>query len=762
MSRWIGVAVLLGALLVPEVSKGEVYFAFSAEQLEYQGVQRVFFVPFSFTGPGLKQTERKIGVLFEKLHGSRAAVYGDTYLVVKETGGQYVAHLILDPKAERFHDIITGEIYLTLATIGITQVFLDDGERLLSDADVKFPYFVPTVPLWEALPPSTFPHALVRLGENEYVESRTFYDALAKKDSKLYGRISALFQSQDKYVKIQVLKSVPNLQLTGEVDLLLPLLQDADAGVRYKTIELLESRVNPKVLSTLATLADTATDPETQLRAAKILVKNGNNHYQIYILFEDLKSEDASVVIQTIQKLASSGDKRVLPALVGMLLHAQATVRDAAFDGLKQLRDLDNLKSLLSNASIEEKYRKDVAVELMKQGVPEFSQEGIKYLLANHTGAEAVEAITTIEMRTYRNLADQLTTALIHQDEQVALAAVAAIGNLGLIDRLGDLSAAAARPVLTAKVRETISKMLAKLSLKEVMKLAVSQDILTRELSVLALVEQARSKQGKEMEPVLDLLGEAMKDKEPVIKRAAVQALFDLGGVRNWKRLLKVAQDADPQVRVLVVKSARSLEDAEGDTAIEQFLADENDTVRIAATVAARERKVKAARQKLKFLVESRNVEQKVEAMRTLVSLNESEDEHKEFFETYKKAIFDMNPDIQLAAIQGIQWIIDPSVGPLLQSGILLMHKDARIRAATLLALGRSRDYNVIEFIARGFADSDKEVQKAAIEGLRLMGHKKAITPLQEYIKQTDDEELKVLATAALQEIEAGPKGLLD
>ena len=87
------------------------------------------------------------------------------------------------------------------------------------------------------------------------------------------------------------------------------------------------------------------------------------------------------------------------------------------------------------------------------------------------------------------------------------------------------------------------------------------------------------------------------------------------------------------------------------------------------------------------------------------MGLNSTEPEHREYFRTYKTLLLDMDPEMQLAAIQGIQWIVDPTVPPLLESGILLMHKEGRIRAATIVALGRSRDFNVIEFIARGFAD---------------------------------------------------------
>jgi len=762
--RRIASILLALAVMLPLNARGEVYFAFSAEQLEYQGNQRIFFVPFSFTGPTHRQIERKISVLFEKLHGSRQGVYGDTYLIVKENAGKLSAHLILDPEAARFHDVIIGEIYLTLANIGITEISMGPDEKLLTDTDVKFPYFVPTIPLWEALPPSSFPHALIRLGVDEYIESHTFYARMGRKDSALYTRITDLLKSDQPYVKLRVMESFPQLAVASEASHLIPLLNDVDARVRYKAIELLQEKKEANVLNALATLADSSTDPETQLRAARILVANGNNNYQIYILFEQLKSEEMAVVVQTLQKLAASGDKRVIPALVRSLIHANQEVRAAAFAGLTQIGDLNSLLSLLTNKEIGENFRKAAAVELMKQNVPDFAKKGISYLVKNHAGKEAVEAVTTIEMRKYVDMADILVGAMAHTDEKVALTAVAALGNLDLFDKLADISNAARRKELTKSARNTIAKLLAKQSLRKMMKLAGSDDILIRELAVLALVAVAKTKTKEERDitPILDLLGEAMKDKEAVIKRAAVLALHEIGGKRNWKRLLRIKKDSDPKIRILVGQAALALQSEEGDQVILELLADEDDEVRIAAIGSVRERKIKSARQKLKFMVEARNKTQKTEALKAIVALNETEEEHKEFFDIYKKLIFDMDPEVSLSAIQGIQWIIDPMVVPLLQSGMLIMHKDARIRAATLVALGRSKDYNVVEHIARGFADGQDIVQKAAIEGLRLMGHKKGVTPLKEFVKQTDDEDLKVLAEDAIAEIETKPKGLLD
>jgi HEAT repeat protein len=763
MSRRFVALLLAACVAIPCAARAEVYFAFSAEQLEYQGNQRVFFVPFSFTATAYRQTERRIAVLFEKLHGSRQAVYGDTFLIVKEQAGDFTAHLILDESATRFHDIIIGEVYLTLANIGITKLTVGPEARQVTDTDVKYPYFIPTIPLWEALPPSTFPHALIRLGPDEYVESKTFYAQMGKRDVKLYARVLDLLKSTDAYVKLRVLGSFPHLAVTNENDYLLPLLADESPGVRYKVIELLREKKEPAALDALAKLADASQDPETQLRSARILVANGRNLYQIYILFEDLKNKDKAVVIQTLQKLASSGDKRVLPAMIRMLTHEDEEVRKAAFAGLMQIRDLPTLKAQLTNKEISEDFRKSIAVELMKQNASEFAKEGITYLVKNHAGPEVVEAITTVEMRGYKDLADLLVFSLVHPDEKVALSGVSALGTLELFDRMEALSSAASRKELATAVRDTLAKLLGRLPVKEVMSRSKSPDLLIRELSVLALVACAKAKPDpKENEPILALLDESMKDKDGTIKRAAVTALFEIGGAKNWNRLLKMVKDSDPKLRILVGQAALSLADPAGDAVLLELLADESDEVRVAAIVAARERKIKAAREKLKFLVESRDKLLKTEALKTIVALNENQTDHQEFFEIYKKYVFEMDAEIQLASVQGLQWIVDPMVVPLLQSGILIMHKDARVRAATLIALGRSKDYNVIEHIARGFADSEIDVQKAAIEGLRLMGSKKGLTPLKEFIKQTDDEELKSLAQAAADELQAGPKGLLD
>jgi HEAT repeat protein len=338
---------------------------------------------------------------------------------------------------------------------------------------------------------------------------------------------------------------------------------------------------------------------------------------------------------------------------------------------------------------------------------------------------------------------------------------VATIGNLDLVPLVPDLSRASARPELLTAVRETLAKILAGRPVKDVMTFAGTEDILVRELAVLALVKTVKELQGpKQQNPVLDLLEQRMKDKELVIRQAAVQALFEIGGEANWNRVLKGTADPDPKIRILVVDAALAMASEAGDAVISEKLDDETDEVRIRAITAVRERKIKTARPKLKQFVGSRNRDQKLETLRAIVTLNETQEDHREFFEIYKSSLYLLDPDVQLAAIQGIQYIVDPMVVPLLQSNMLLGHSDPRIRAATIQALGRSRDFNTIEDIARGFADPELLVQEAAIEALRLMGNKRGVTPLQEFVRQTPDDALRVKAEAAIEEI-TNKRGLL-
>lgn len=753
--------LVLWATLAPAAAKADVYFIFSADQLEFQGQKRFFFVPMGFQGPSERDVARRVGVLFEKLHSSRSSVYGDSYLVMKEGAGKHFeATLVLDPTVARFHDIIVGEVYLTLRNEGVERIVLGDSGKALSDGDVKYPTFLPVVPLWEALPPTHFSHALVRLGEERFLDSNVFYNRLSSKDAGLLKEITDLLKHEDAYVRYQVLKSFPLMGVPNDLPHLLPLLKDPDQGVQHLAIETLKDRKEKPVLDALADVADNDKDPETKLMAATILVANGRTNYQVYILFNDLKSEDPQVVVATLKKLASSGDKRVLPAITARLTDPREEVRQAAFDGLLQIRDLPTLQGLLSNAEISEPFRKTTAVELMRQNEATYAKAGVVYILAHHAGAEAVEAITVIEMRKYEDLAPELVKALGHQDLEVARAAVSAIGNLDLIALLPDLSKAAQRPELLDAVRATIVRLLANRPVKDVMAYAGSEDMLVRELAVLALVKAAKELQGPKQEPVLALLEQRMKDKELVIRQAAVQALFEIGGEANWTRVLKAKADPDIPIRLLAVDAALAMANEAGDAVILEKLDDESDEVRVRAIIAVRQRMLKVARPKLKSFVGSRNRDMKLETMRAINALNETQDDYREFFEVYKSSLYVMDADIQLAAIEGIQHILDPMVVPLLQSGMLLTHQDPRIRAATIIALGRSKDFNTIEDIARGFADPERSVQQAAIESLRLMGHKKGLTPLQEFIRQTPDDELRSEAQAVMEEINS-KKGLL-
>ncbi|MBM4371036.1 MAG: HEAT repeat domain-containing protein [Deltaproteobacteria bacterium] len=763
MHRILSTLVLALSILTPAAAAAdETYFAFGAEQIETGGTKQFAFIPFAFRAPREGNLERRVAHIFTKIHEPRAAVYGDTYLFIKEApGGAPEAWLTLDPAAAQFHNVIVGEIYLTLGNLGVDRLHVSPWDRWVTDADVVYPYFAPMFPVWEALPPARYFHSVVRLADGTYLASGDFYAKLDARDPALYQRIFDVLGGDVAYPKLRVLSSFGQLSIPDPAIHLIPLLKDRDTEVKYTAIEMLSKDSRPQVLDALGELADSDPDPEARLRAARILVDAGRGNFQIYILFEKLKSKDLTEVRDTVAKLGLSGDRRVLTALEGTLVHPDAGVRQASLDSILKLKDLETLKRILTRPEVEAGFREQAARALMAEPDRENCQVGIRYLLASPTDPSVLDAIDVLRMRTYGDMAPELVALYLHPSPGVATRAVEATAGLKLVDRIPDLAQAAKRTELVEAARGALSALMATLGLDEVVALAADRELVVRELALRAATPYVTDTAKRKT--VLGLLYSALKDPDVTLRRSSALALRDTGDPEVLSKLVTAATDTDAQVRLTVTEGAAALGNEEGDQVLLALIDDPDDGVKLAVVKAIGVRKVKAAMEKLKFRVTHRDLEMRRAALRTIVSLNETPEDHKQFLQVYQSAIFDPDVEIKIAGLEGIQWINDPNVVALLTDGTLKFHPDPRVRAVTLLGLGRSRDFNVIEDVARGLALTEPpEVQRAAIQGLKLMGHKKGLQPLQEFVVAMEGEELAELARDAIQAIENPPKSLLD
>ena len=740
----------------------DTYFAFGGEQIETGGQKQFAFIPFAFRAPREGSLERRVAHIFAKIHEPRASVYGDTYLVLREApGGVAEAFLTLDPAAEQFHHVIVGEIYLTIGNLGIERLHVSPWNRRVTDADIIYPYFAPMIPLWEALPPAKYYHSVVRLDDRVYVAAKDFYAKLAAQDKTVYDRIFSVLKGDLAYPKLRILSSFGNLTIPDPAVHLIPLLQDTDQEVKYTAIQMLSTDGRPKVLTALGTLADNDPDAEARLRAARILVDAGKSNFQIYILFEKLKSKDLTVVKDTVTKLGLSGDKRVITALEDTLVHADVGVRKASFESILKLKDLEPLKRILTRPEVEPGFREQAAMTLMAEQDKPTSQVGLRYLLTEASDKGALDALDVVQMRNYADMAQDLVALYVHPTPDIAGKAVEVTGALKLVDQIPDLAQAARRAELTEKCRGAISALMAPLSLDKIVALSEDKELVVRELALRAATPYVTDKARRRI--VLDMLYGALKDPDVTLRRSSALALLDTKDPKVIAKLMEASADQDAQVRLTVVDGAITLQDEQGDKVLLSLIDDPEDKVKLAVVKAIGVRGIKEAMEKLRFRVNHRDLEMRRAVLFTIVSLNETPEDHKQFLQVYQKAIFDADVEIKAAGLMGIQWINDPNVVALLTDGTLKFHKDPKVRAATILALGRSRDHNVVEDIARGLALTEPpEVQKNAIIGLKLMGHRKGLQPLQEFIIASDNEELIELAKESIDVIENPPKSLLD
>ncbi len=744
------------------VAADETYFAFGAEQIETGGKKQFAFIPFAFRASREGSLQRRVAHIFAKIHEPRASVYGDTYLVIKEDpNGVPEAFLTLDPAADQFHHIIVGEIYLTIGNLGVEKLHVSPWDRWVTDADVIYPYFAPMVPLWEALPPAKYYHSVVRVDDGVFVAAKDFYAKLGAQDKGIYDKVFAVLKGNLAYPKLRILSSFDQLKIADPAVHLIPLLKDADTEVKYTAIEMLSTDGRPNVLAALGELADNDADAEARLRAARILVAAGKSNYQIYILFEKLKSKDVNVVKDTVVKLGLSGDKRVLTALENTLIHADGGVRKASFDSILKLKDLETLKAILKRPEVEPDFREQAARTLMAEMDKGTSQIGLRYLLTEASDKGALDALDVIQMRNYGDMAADLVLLYANGNVEIAGKAVDVTGALKLIAQLPDLAVASKRAELTEKSRAAIGLLLGTLTIERIVELYEDPELVVRELALRAATPYVTDKAKRKL--VLKMLYGALKDKDVTLRRSSAMALRDTLDPEVLGKLMEASVDQDVEVRLTVVDAATTLANEQGDGILLSLIDDPDDKVKLSVVKAIGVRKIKAAMEKLKFRVNHRDLEMRRAVLATIVALNETPNDHKGFLTVYQKAIFDPDVEIKLAGLTGIQWINDPNVVALLTDGTLKFHKDPRVRAITLLGLGRSRDHNVIEDVARGLSLTEPpEVQQNAIIGLKLMGHKKGLQPLKEFVIATDNEELATLAKEAINVIENPPKSLLD
>ena len=752
------VAMLLALLLGP-LAPEQSYFAYTTETMTQDGTSRQVFVPFTFVGPTESSLERRFHVVFQRLHAPRAGLWGATSIQLSTNpAGTVSARLTLDPAKLQYHDFILGEVYLTLANLGISEIYLQPDGRRLGPQDLRYPYFATVVPAAQALPPARFGNSVVRMPSGAFLPSDDFYARLARRDDATLKEVLALLTTGTPAEKLPVMQALAPLGIADRRARLVPLMQDVDEGIRKEALALLSPEKDATFLEAAARMADGDKSTTLRLEAARVLVAAGRSEYQIFLLFDKLQSGDKAVILDAIRSLAASGDKRVIPALDDLIKSGDPDISRAAFDAYLSVCEPADLVALVARDDLRTEYRGLAAERLLQAKQPEHLLPAVTFLATKGNDYQAMDALRVVEMRRLAGVAPLLATLMQDPRVNVALKAVELARLLKLSELIGDLNKAELRKELGEAPGAAARELLASMDLGEVLKLAESKDPETRVKATNTLLPFLRS--DKDRAKVLPVLKKGLKDASPELRAACARAIFETGEPKLLEELAGLGTDADARVRVVAVKAAATLPGAAGDGPILALMDDPDDQVKLEVIGAISARRMVAARDKLRYRVAQRDPRLKAAALAAIVNLNQTPTEHEAFFQQYQDAVLDVDPNVKLAGLEGLRFIRNDAVTMLLLDGTLLTHGDARVRAKALEVMGYTRNPEVIENLARGLGDKDKTVQKAAILAFKQLGNTGGEIPLEEFVNNTDDETLRGLAKEALAVIRS-PKGLL-
>ena len=225
-------------------------------------------------------------------------------------------------------------------------------------------------------------------------------------------------------------------------------------------------------------------------------------------------------------------------------------------------------------------------------------------------------------------------------------------------------------------------------------------------------------------------LAKRLKDKDPVIRRAAVRRLADVGGEKAELLLIKALGDENPQVRMLAARSLGRLRSKRAVPDLILALKDINYHVR--ATVAEALGQI-GDNTALPYLAEllpeedSELLRSVTRAMSLLLSSDEPPSEEiKWIADRMEQLSLSSDPVIQAAAIESLGKLRVSDLAPRFLQ--ILEGEEPYVMGAALKALADFGDKRVVSYAIKAIESGD--LIEEAVEALARIGDKRAVPTL--------------------------------
>ncbi len=496
------------------------------------------------------------------------------------------------------------------------------------------------------------------------------------------------------------------------LDILINALQDEDSNVRRAAVTALGEQGERAPLDILINALQ---DEDSNVRRAAVTaLGEQGERAPLDILINALQDEDSYVRSAAVTALGEQGERALLDILINALQDEASNVRSAAVTALGEQGERAPLDILINALQDKDSYMRSAAVTALgKQGE--------------------------------RAPLDILINALQDEASNVRSAAVTALGKQGerapldiLINALDDSS---------MDVLQSVIKVLAKqkVALKNFLQRINNGNAIMRSAAVTALGEQG------ERAP-LDILINALQDKDSDVRRAAVTALGKQGERAPLDILINALQDKDSDVRRAAVTAlGKQGERAPLDILI-NALQDEAYNVRSAAVTALGEQGERAPLDILinALLDEASNVR------RAAVTALGKQGERAPL-DILINALQDEAYNVRSAAMtalgeQGERAPLDILINA-------LQDEDSDVRSAAVTALGKQGERAPLDILINALQDEDSNVRRAAVTTLGKQGER---APLDILINALQDEASNVRRAAVTALGEQGERAPLD
>lgn len=724
---------------------------YSIDDVQLGNVTTKVAVPRPFEGIASSPAER-IQAVLGQLRALRPQIYGN---VTADTGDNFDISGVVVVKAESVSEdnrsTVTAELFHSFALYGMRELRIPSfSSAPLSTSEIAFPALQAVVFGWDALPPRQYVGVLVDIGNGQAITAAEFYDRLKKRDRSLSDSIIRVLQSNNSAAKTRLIGSIRELEVTDPIALLLPLTEDNSSEVKLAAITALDtSRSDPRVGTAMEKVVETDPNAAVKSAAVKVLIAAGNRKYEVFAVIDKLKDPNDAVVLDAVQKLVSSNNSAVAPALVDVLGHGSIDVRDAALKGLVALKNAAALELALGSNAASPEMKISVAKAMTGVEDRKAIVLGLSHLVTNGNPADAAAAAEAIGKLKATDGQAALISGLTNSNGGVRQACATALAEIGAIDAIEPLSAMAGnrQPGDEESATGAAVRILRVQPLSTVIERSKSNNATVRRFSLMALSGFA---EGGRNRTVVGVLQERLSDTEPTIRQAAAYALARIEDESVANLLLSLKTDSDPKVREQVAVSLGwSKSPAAGDV-LAEMLGDSSSDVKLAAAKSITQQKAHKPLDALLQYVSYGKPEVRRAVLEAIATVAQPTDNER-LLDIYLTALYDQDSGVKVHAIDGISKIPDPRTVTGLSG--LVIDPDDTVQKKVLLKLGAMKDPAATEAIARALFDDSKEVKMTALEALALSGQENAMKPLQEFIKNETDTELRAKANAVYDQL---------